>query len=51
VNIENQSEIAKKFNVKAVPTLLYIKNGQIVDKRMGISSVKEIESKVNQHFK
>jgi thioredoxin 1 len=38
---ENGSEIASTFGVKAVPTILFFKNGEEVERRVG--AVKEAE--------
>lgn len=51
VDAYKEQAIAKEFNVVAVPTLIYVKNGKVVDKKLGISSVSQIEAKVKKHFK
>lgn len=51
VDAYEKQTIAKEFNVVAVPTLIYLKNGKVVAKKIGISSVKEIKSNVKKHFK
>ncbi len=38
VNIDEQSELAAQYQVMSIPTLLVIKNGQIVNKAVGARS-------------
>jgi thioredoxin 1 len=35
VNVDFNPTTAAKFNVRSIPTLLYFKNGQVVDKQVG----------------
>ncbi|MDR3245387.1 MAG: thioredoxin [Prevotellaceae bacterium] len=49
VNIDDDNdELALKYGVKNIPTVLFIKNGQLVDKQVGAAAkkvfVKKLES-------
>ena len=35
VNVDNNPEIASKYGIRNIPTILFIKNGEIVDKQVG----------------
>ena len=35
INIDEQPELAERFNIMSIPTLIVMKNGKIVDKVMG----------------
>jgi len=35
VDVDNNSEIAAKYAIRNIPTILFIKNGEIVDKQVG----------------
>jgi len=35
VNVDDADEIAAQYRIMSIPTLLYVKNGQIVDKTVG----------------
>ena len=35
VNVDDADEIAAQYRIMSIPTLLFIKNGQIVDKTVG----------------
>ena len=46
VNVDNNPEISYKYNVRSIPTVLYLKNGQIVDKQVGATSKKVLADKL-----
>lgn len=35
VDVDNNQEIAMKYGVRNIPTILFIKNGEVVDKSVG----------------
>jgi len=35
VNVDENKEVADKYSIRNIPTVLYIKNGEIVDKAIG----------------
>ena len=43
LNIEENSEIAKKFNISNIPAILLFKNGKVVDRHIGLRSKKDIK--------
>jgi len=48
VDVDNNPGIAGKFGIRSIPTILFIKNGQVVDKQVGAVPkpviVKKVES-------
>ncbi len=36
LNVDDNPEISAKFNVRSIPTLLVFKDGQVVDKQIGV---------------
>ena len=44
VDVDAHKKLAKQFQVKSLPTLLVIKNGEVIDKRMGYQE----ESKIRE---
>jgi thioredoxin 1 len=46
VNVENAPQIAQKFGVRSIPTLLIFKNGKIMTQIIGAQSKKSIEEKI-----
>ncbi len=35
VNVDNCPEVAGRFGIRNIPTVLYLKNGEVVDKQVG----------------
>ncbi len=48
INIDNESELAAQFNIQAIPTLAFFKNGKLLDKHVGLLSKKDILSKLER---
>lgn len=47
VNVDESTETAVKYNIRGVPTVLLIKDGEIVDRFSGFKPKAEIEAKIN----
>lgn len=43
INVDDNPEIAQRFGVMSIPTLLFYKNGEVVRKEIGLRSKSEIE--------
>ena len=46
VDIDKNQSLSFKYNVRAIPTLLFFKNGQVVDQVTGMTSKKDLLSRV-----
>ena len=46
-NVDDAEEIAMQFRIMSTPTLIFLKNGEVVDKRVGVVSKDEIVSIIN----
>lgn len=42
VNVDEQSELAQKFGIMSIPTLMVFKNGQNIDTKVGVRPKSEI---------
>ncbi len=42
VNIDHNQSLSARYNVRAIPTLLLFKNGQVVDQVTGMTSKKDL---------
>ena len=47
LNVDNAPDTAQKFGIMSIPTLLYFKNGELVNKSIGVVSKSEIEQVLN----
>lgn len=46
VNVEEEDELAARFGIRNIPTILYFKNGEVVDKQVGACSKSVLEDKL-----
>ena len=46
VNVENNSEIASKYEIRAIPTILIFKGGAITDTVVGLTSLEDLKAKL-----
>ena len=50
VNVDDADEIAMRYRIMSIPTLLFFKNGQIVDKTVGAMPKSTLVDKINANF-
>jgi thioredoxin 1 len=43
VNVDNDSALARTYGVRSIPTIVFIKEGVVVDRTVGVKSKDEIE--------
>lgn len=46
---ENQAEV-QRFMIMAIPTVLFFKDGRLIDQMIGVAPKEEIEDRIRQHF-
>lgn len=46
VNVDENSGITSQFGIRNIPTILFFKDGQIVDKQVGATSKAALEAKL-----
>ena len=47
VNIDDHSDLAARFGIRSIPTVMYFKAGKLANKSVGIKSKNEIEGIIN----
>lgn len=47
VDVDNNPETAQKFGIRNIPTILFMKGGEIVDKQVGAVSKDVLAEKLN----
>ncbi len=50
VNVDDQRELAEKFRVMSIPTIMLFKNGQVVEKVIGARSKEEYSKLIDKHI-
>ncbi|NCP72449.1 thioredoxin [archaeon] len=48
VNVDDSPNISKEYQVMSIPTILFIKNGEVVKKQVGVLSKEIIKQIVNE---
>lgn len=48
VDIDEEPDLASRFQIMSVPTLLYMKKGQVVSKSVGLVSPADMESAISK---
>jgi len=46
VDVDDNDELAMRFGVRNIPTILFIKDGQVVDKQIGAAAKNVLEDKL-----
>ena len=48
VDVEENNDLAEKYAIRSVPTLIFFKDGEMVDKVVGLQSKAAIEAKIKE---
>lgn len=47
LNVDDNQEVSMKYNVRSIPTILFFKNGEVVDRQVGVTSKKALATKID----
>jgi len=50
VNVDENPEISQKYGVRNIPTILFIKNGEVVDKQVGAVPKNALAKKIQERI-
>lgn len=50
VNVDENDELAAKFSIRSIPTLIIFKDGKEAEKIVGFSSKDALKAKINKHI-
>jgi thioredoxin 1 len=50
-NVDNESELSQKYSVRSIPTLIFLKDGEQVDKMVGLQTKDSIKNRINEILK
>lgn len=48
VDVDNNDELASKYGIRSIPTLIIFKNGQEAEKSVGFSSKEALKAKIEK---
>jgi thioredoxin 1 len=47
INVDENGLIASKYGIRSIPTVIFLKNGEIVDKMVGVSNKADLQAKID----
>ncbi len=50
VNTDEEQEVAVKYGIRSIPTILFFKDGELVDQMIGASSKQILTDKINSYL-
>ena len=50
VDVDDNPDIVSKFGIRNIPTIIFIKNGEVVDKTVGAVPKNELLEKINANL-
>ncbi|HLV52928.1 MAG TPA: thioredoxin [Cryomorphaceae bacterium] len=50
INVDENPDLSTKFSVRTIPTILFIKDGEVVDKSVGVASKDALTQKLDAHM-
>jgi len=50
VNVDECPDASRKLDVKAIPTILFFKNGNLVDRIVGTTSKEDMINRIRKHY-
>jgi thioredoxin 1 len=50
VDVDSNPEISMRYGIRSIPTILFLKNGEVVDKQVGATSKQILTQKLEAHL-
>jgi thioredoxin 1 len=50
VDVDNNQDIANNFKIRSIPTILFIKNGEVVDRFVGATTKNVLKDKLEKYM-
>lgn len=47
LNVDSNPEVSMKYGVRSIPTILFLKNGEVVDKHVGTATKSTLAGKID----
>ncbi len=47
INVDDNSVVPSSFGIRSIPTILIFKDGQMIDRHVGIASIEQLRTKLN----
>ena len=50
VDVDSNHEVSMRYGVRSIPTILFFKDGEVVDKHVGATSKQVLKDKIEHHL-
>ncbi len=50
VDVDNNPEVSMEYKVRSIPTILFLKNGEVVDRHVGTATKAVLAEKLEAHM-
>ena len=50
VDVDTNPDVAMEYNIRSIPTILIIKNGEVVDRIVGATTKPVLRAKIDKHL-
>lgn len=50
LDVDSNPEVATRYGIRSIPTILFIKDGEVVDRHVGMISAPALKQKVEMHL-
>jgi thioredoxin 1 len=50
MNVDHHPEVSMKYNIRSIPTILFIKDGEVVHKHVGTATRQALTEKIEAHL-
>ncbi len=50
MNVDQNRRVPKKFGIASIPTMIFFKDGEPVDKQIGLAQTEELEKKLDSYL-
>lgn len=50
IDVDQNPNVSMEYGVRSIPTILIFKNGEVVDKQVGVTTKKALEDKINKYL-
>jgi len=50
LNVDHHKNVSMKYGIRSIPTILILKNGEVVEKHVGVATKQALTEKINAHL-
>ncbi len=50
LDVDNNLEVSTKYGIRSLPTILLLKNGEVIDKHVGLTTKAKLQEKIEAHL-